>query len=46
MAKWYSLLTSVCVTLSTVAPFTPPPYDKVLTTLGQVCILIADSLSK
>jgi hypothetical protein len=45
MANWYSLLMSVGLTLSAVAPFTPPPYDKVLITLGQVCISIADSLN-
>jgi hypothetical protein len=44
MAKWHSLLMSAGLTLSAVAPFTPPPYDKLITTLGQVCILIADSL--
>ena len=44
MMKWHSLLMSVGLTLSAVAPFTPPPYDKVITTLGQVCILIAGSL--
>jgi hypothetical protein len=45
MGKWYSLLIgSVGFTLSAVAPFTPPPYDKVLTTLGQICIAIANSV--
>jgi hypothetical protein len=44
MAKWHSLLMSVGLTLSAVAPFTPPPYDRAIVTLGQVCILIADSL--
>jgi hypothetical protein len=44
LSKWNSLLLSVGLTLSAVAPFAPPPYDKVLTTLGQVCMAIADSL--
>jgi hypothetical protein len=44
MAKWHNPLMSVGLTLSALAPFMPPPYDKALTTLGQACILIADSL--
>jgi hypothetical protein len=35
MSKWHSLLMSVGLTLSAVAPLTPPPYDKVITTLGR-----------
>ena len=42
MTKWHSLLSTWVSPLSAVAPFTPPPYDKVITTLGQVCILIAE----
>jgi hypothetical protein len=41
---WHSLLTTLAVILTTVAPLLPHPYDRLIASVEQLCLFLAELL--
>jgi hypothetical protein len=42
MILWHSLLTAMALILTTVAPLTPHPYDRLIASAVQLCLYLAE----